>query len=204
MLHDLFSEKITLDEDGKSWLLHSPEFISKQSSELLMERLLAQTPWQQDDIRIAGKVMPIPRLQAWYGDMKTQYGYSGIVLTPIPFTRNLSRLKAKIEEHAGTTFNSMLANLYRNGNDSVSWHADDEPELGTNPIIASLSLGATRRFSLKHKHDRSVPTQRIDLHHGDLLIMGGETQHHWLHQVAKTKTVDQPRINLTFRKIHVK
>lgn len=213
MQQDLFSETheqqpkeeyIPLDPDGVSWLKRYPGFIPANQCQPLFDSIHSETPWQQDQIRIAGKQLPIPRLQAWFGDIHTQYGYSGIELTPHPLPANLEDLKTKIEAISHSSFNSVLVNLYRDGQDSVSWHADDERELGTNPVIASLSLGTTRRFSLKHKQDKSFATQHIDLASGDLLIMGGATQHHWLHQVAKTKAVTLPRINLTFRKIQIK
>ncbi|MCG8671996.1 MAG: alpha-ketoglutarate-dependent dioxygenase AlkB [Pseudomonadales bacterium] len=197
-------ETLYLDPERLSFLQFYRGFLNPDRAASLFKTLQKDVPWRQDRIRIAGKEIPIPRLQAWFGNIDAQYGYSGIALTPIPFSPTLSEIKNAIEATCGDNFNSLLANYYRDGQDSVSWHADDETELGTNPVIASLSLGETRRFSLKHKHDKSFDTLHLDLHQGDLLIMAGETQHHWLHQVAKTKKTREPRINLTFRKIYVK
>ena len=197
-------ETLYLDPEKASILYLYRNFLDADRSGELFHTLEKDIPWRQDQIRIAGKQMRIPRLQAWFGDTNARYGYSGIVLDPIPFSPTLLQIKSAIESTCNNRFNSLLANYYRDGQDSVSWHADDEPELGINPTIASLSLGQTRRFSLKHKRDKSYDTLFLDLHPGDLLIMAGETQHHWLHQVAKTKKVSEPRINLTFRKIDVK
>jgi alkylated DNA repair dioxygenase AlkB len=144
-----------------------------------------------------GRRIPIPRLTAWHG--AAGYVYSGIRLTPAPWTPPLLELKALAERLAGQSFNSVLLNLYRDGRDSVSWHADNEPGLGRDPVIASLSLGAVRRFQLKH---RRLPERlTLDLPHGSCLIMAGATQHHWLHQLPKTKAPVGPRINLTFRRM---
>ena len=139
--------------------------------------------------------MPIPRLTAWHG--AAGYVYSGIRLTPAAWTPPLLELKALAERLAGERFNSVLLNLYRDGRDSVSWHADNEPGLGRDPVIASLSLGAVRRFQLKHR--RLDERLALDLPHGSCLIMAGATQHHWLHQLPKTTRPVGPRINLTFR-----
>jgi alkylated DNA repair dioxygenase AlkB len=145
--------------------------------------------------------MPIPRLTAWYGDQGKSYTYSGIEQHPEHWHPTLKLIKSKIEQIAQISFNSVLINLYRNGKDSVSWHSDDEPELGENPIIASVSFGATRRFYLRHKHSKNHKID-IDLASGSFLLMQGETQHFWQHQIAKTAKEIQPRINLTFRIIH--
>lgn len=157
--------------------------------------------WSQDEMQIAGKMIAIPRLQAWYSTNGLSYSYSGLKLNPLPFNHRLCQIKTSIEAATGHHFNSLLANLYRSGSDSVGWHSDNEPELGANPVIASLSLGETRRFLLKHrKQPRSKPFE-ISLHNGDLLVMAGGTQHFWLHQVPKSRLMLSPRINLTFRKI---
>jgi alkylated DNA repair dioxygenase AlkB len=145
--------------------------------------------------------MPIPRLTAWYGDQGKSYTYSGIEQHPEHWNPTLKLIKSKIEQIAQVSFNSVLLNLYRDGKDSVSWHSDDEPELGENPIIASVSFGATRRFSLRNKHSKNHKID-IDLASGSFLLMQGETQHFWQHQIAKTAKEIQPRINLTFRIIH--
>ncbi len=142
----------------------------------------------------------MPRLTAWYGDEGRTYAYSGIVQTPIPWNDTLLTIKNRIEPLSNTIFNSVLLNRYRNGNDSVSWHSDDERELGKNPVIASVSFGQTRQFQFKNKHDSSR-RMAIDLVDGSFLLMQGPTQHHWLHQIPKSKKEMKERINLTFRVI---
>lgn len=193
-------ELIELSDGDILWVKH---FLSPDEANTLMASLLDTIPWRQDSIRIAGKDTPIPRLQAWFGDEGLVYTYSGLTLQPNPWLPELEALKHRIEDYSDTHFNSLLANLYRDENDSVGWHADDEPELGENPVIASLSLGETREFALKHR-DHPHQKVRLDLRNGDLLIMKGALQHHWLHQLPKAKTHCDPRINLTFRRIFPK
>jgi len=135
----------------------------------------------------------------WYGDPDAYYHYSGVTHQPIPWTIELLAVRSKIEQCCQCVFNSVLANLYRNGNDSMGCHADDEKELGVNPVIASLSFGDSRLFKLHHKKRKE--TLDIQLEHGDLLIMSGSLQHHWVHCLPKTKQFKKPRINLTFRRI---
>ena len=153
------------------------------------------TPWRQEVATVMGRRMPIPRLTAWHG--ASGYVYSGIEMAPAPWNQPLLEIKAVAEACAGCAFNSVLLNLYRDGRDSVSWHADNEPGLGRDPVIASVSLGATRRFQMKHR--RRQARVAIDLPSGSCLVMAGATQHHWLHQVPKTSRPLGPRINLTFR-----
>lgn len=147
-----------------------------------------------------GRRQQIPRLTAWFGDRLKDYTYSGITMTPNPWTDLLAEIRDRTGALAGTHFSSVLLNLYRDGRDSVAWHADDEPELGPEPIIGSVSLGATRRFHLRPR-DRSSETVSVDLEHGDVLVMRGPMQHSWQHQVPKTAKTVGPRINLTFRQI---
>jgi len=156
---------------------------------------LQQLAWQQLSIRLYGREVRQPRQQVWFGDQA--YTYSGLTLAPQPWPPLLERLKADVEHASGQRFNTVLGNLYRDGRDHMGWHSDDEASLGLNPTIASLSFGDSRRFLLKHK----LTGQKfgLDLPHGALLIMGGATQHYWLHQVAKTQKPCLPRINLTFR-----
>ncbi|MBE9011587.1 alpha-ketoglutarate-dependent dioxygenase AlkB [Pseudanabaenaceae cyanobacterium LEGE 13415] len=177
-----------------------PDLFGRAEADRLYADLLSQIKWQQDHLKIYGKDVPLPRLTAWYGEK--QYTYSGIEMQPRSWTEALLQIKSCIEPLSNTRFNSVLLNLYRDGNDSVSWHSDDEPELGKNPIIGSVSFGATRRFSLKHRRNRDLKRIDIELTHGSFLLMAGETQHHWLHQIPKTKKITSPRINLTFRMIH--
>lgn len=175
-----------------------PDFI-RQSLAFEYFNKLQQLKWQQDNIVIYGKSVLIPRLQAWYGDNGVEYGYSNLKLTTHPWNTELLELKQLIEEKLKVKFNSVLANLYRDGNDTVGWHSDDEPELGQNPVIASLSLGGEREFHLKHL--KTKETLKLNLKSGSLLVMAGETQHYWQHSVPRKKAKTPPRINLTFRRI---
>lgn len=190
-------ELIELSDGDILWVKH---FLPPEEASSLAKTLQDTIPWRQDSLRIAGKDVPIPRLQAWFGDPDMTYTYSGLTLQPNPWLPALETIKHRIEDYSDTQFNSLLANLYRDENDSVGWHADDEPELGENPVIASLSLGETREFALKHR-DHPEKKLRLDLKNGDLLIMRGALQHHWLHQIPKAKSHCEPRINLTFRRI---
>lgn len=160
--------------------------------------------WRRDVIRIQGREIPVPRLTAWYGDAGRDYAYSGIAMQALPWNRGLATLRAKVEATTGHAFNAVLLNLYRDGRDSVAWHADDEPELGAEPVIASLSFGVERDFLLRHRARRvnGLPLQRLTLAHGSLLLMHGATQRHWEHCVPKRTGVVGPRVNLTFRFIH--
>ncbi len=190
-------ELIELEDGEILWVKH---YYSPDQASELFSKLYQQVPWKQDGIRIAGKVTPLPRLQAWFADPGIHYGYSGIAMEPLPWLDCLINIKQDLEAYSGSHFNSVLANLYRDQNDSVSWHADDEAELGANPTIASLSLGATREFQLKHRLHPGKKL-KIPMQSGDLMIMKGEIQHHWLHQIPKCKTPTEARINLTFRRI---
>jgi len=174
-------------------------FWDEAAGDRLLAQLLAETNWQQETAHLFDKAIPLPRLTAWSGDAGKAYTYSGIEMQPEPWTATLLALKAAVETVANVSFNSVLLNLYRDGNDSVGWHSDAEPVLGRNPIIASVSLGATRRFSLKHKQQRDLKPVQLNLTHGSLLLMQGPTQHYWVHQVPKTTKPVGQRINLTFR-----
>lgn len=165
------------------------------------ETLLRELAWRQDRVSMYGKSMLIPRLNVWYGDEGSDYSYSGLHLTPLPWTASLLRIRQRVEQISGESFNSVLANLYRDGNDSVSWHSDDEKALGRNPVIASVSFGAARKFSLRHRIDRTIPTRHLTLASGSLLVMAGATQHYWQHQVPKQRGISSGRINLTFRQV---
>lgn len=162
--------------------------------------------WRQDSLMMYGRAVRIPRLNAWYGDAGLNYSYSGIPMNPQPWSGLLAEIRARAEAAARHRFTSALVNLYRDGRDSVAWHADDEPELGSQPVIASLSLGVTREFQMRHRHYREngLATQKILLHSGSLLVMRGDTQRNWLHQVPKrsASVVSGPRINITFRTIY--
>ena len=197
---DLFQEKNTSHElikinNGEYFYI--PNFFPKKESDFYLETLLEKIDWRQEEMNMYGKTIKFPRLTAWYGDNDKPYSFSGIKLNPNTWTKELQEIKEKIEPKCVANFNSVLLNLYRNGNDSISWHTDAEKELGINPIIASVNFGATRKFQLRHKETKEKI--EIELKHGSLLIMKGELQHFWQHQVPKTKKVIDKRINLTFR-----
>jgi alkylated DNA repair dioxygenase AlkB len=175
-------------------MLHA-EAIERAEADRLLARLMEVTSWRQEEATVMGRRLPIPRLTAWHGEKG--YVYSGIRMQPAPWNEPLLELKAVAEGLAGQAFNSVLLNLYRSGRDSVSWHADNEPGLGRDPVIASVSLGAPRRFQLRHRRTKDLVA--VDLPHGSCLVMAGATQHHWLHQIPKTAREVGPRVNLTFR-----
>ncbi|MBW4687223.1 MAG: alpha-ketoglutarate-dependent dioxygenase AlkB [Komarekiella atlantica HA4396-MV6] len=176
-------------------------FFNQQDSDKLFQTLLDEIMWRQDKMKIYGKEVNLPRKTAWYGDRNMSYKFSGIHLEPEPWTPTLLQVKEKVDEIAEVKFNSVLLNLYRDGNDGISWHTDAEPELGSNPVIGSVSFGEARRFMFRHKHNRDLKAE-IELKHGSLLLMAGITQHFWQHQIPKTSKQVQPRINLTFRIIN--
>lgn len=186
---------------GESELLEYQRVFSPNQADGLMHRLMTEIPWQQEHLRIAGKLRAVPRLQCWMGDRSSHYGYSGVRLTPCPWNETVSCIHERVSELSGFGFNSVLINYYRDGRDSVAWHADDEAELGERPIIASVSLGAERQFQLKQKNHSPAKKFQLILRHGSLLIMGESMQQHWLHQLPKVKGLAEPRINLTFRNI---
>lgn len=167
----------------------------------MLQKLLNEIEWQQEPIRIYGKVMPQPRLIAWYGDPGKRYSYSGISLTPLPWTDLLREIKLRVEDCADTRFNSVFLNLYRNQNDSMGFHSDDERELGPKPTIASVTFGATRIFVMKHKKIAEMASVKIPLEAGSVLLMKGTTQHFWKHGILKQTRPCGARVNLTFRTI---
>lgn len=177
-----------------------PNFFSEEEANVLFEKLLTETSWQQDNITVFGKTYPQPRLTALFGNEGMPYSYSNITMHPQPWNEILLQMKLKIAEVTQCNFTTVLLNRYRNGQDSNGWHADNEKELGTSPTIASISLGAPRAFHLQHNSIKEAKL-KLTLEHGSLLLMKGTTQHCWKHQIPKTaKTIDQ-RINLTFRAI---
>jgi alkylated DNA repair dioxygenase AlkB len=204
---DLFSDLFNgsknfekqLLEDGEYWFMR--DFLSLDQALRYEASLLNTIEWKQEEVYVFGKKYKEPRKTAWYGDEDCVYSYAGKTNHPIPWTDELVQLKTEIEALIpGTSFNSVLLNQYRDGNDKMGWHSDNEKELGNNPIIASLSLGATRFFDLKHKRIKSLK-KRLELPTGSLFIMCGSTQENWLHQVPQQKTVRELRINLTFRQV---
>lgn len=176
------------------------DFLNSQYSQDLFKVLQSEINWQQPSLNFAGQEHKIPRLQAWYGDNPYAYTYSGKTFVAESWHPEILKIRNEINEATGYTFNSALCNLYRDGKDSVAWHADDEPELGHLAIIASFSLGETRPFQLRKKADHQQ-TFKLPLNHNDLIIMGPGVQNHWQHQVPKTSKRVGPRINITFRKI---
>ena len=179
--------------------IYIPNFYEKAKADQYLKAFSENIQWKQESMNLYGKEIMFPRLTAWYGDSDKPYSFSGIKLDPNPWSQELLDVKSDIEPLSEVEFNSVLLNKYRDGNDSISWHTDAEKELGQNPIIASVNFGAERKFQLRHISSR----ERIDivLKHGSLLIMKGELQHFWQHQVPKTKKVLTERINLTFRVI---
>lgn len=184
--------------DGEVYLY--PNFFEEEGVYEIFEQLKHTILWKQDKMKIYGKMVNFPRLTSWYADGDQTYTYSGVVNTPIPFTPLLIKIKEAAEQQCGKQFNAALLNYYRHGGDSMGWHSDDETELSGNPVIASVSFGATRAFQFKHKEQKSAKVS-IALNNGSLLIMQGQTQHHWLHQVPKIGKEYGPRINITFRDI---
>jgi alkylated DNA repair dioxygenase AlkB len=188
-------------DDGPD-IRYLPQFFDSVKASRLFEQLSAPglIPWRQDVIRIGARRIPIPRLNAWYGD--ASYAYSGIQLEPLLWIEPLLEIRQRVEVAADTCFNSVLLNLYRDENDSVSWHADDERELGPDPVIGSVSLGESRLFELRPKKARTGERRRLMLEGGSLLIMGKGVQRHYEHRLPKCKTPAGGRINLTFRYVH--
>jgi len=184
------------DADIRFW----PVALAVEEASELLDRLLTGIDWQHEEVLIFGQRRPVPRLVAWHGDPGASYTYSGTPHQPLPWTPALELVRERVLSLTGCAFNSVLLNLYRDGRDGMGWHSDDEPELGSDPVIASVSLGAPRRFCLRHRRRKD---RRLDvsLGHGSLLLMAGATQHHWVHAVPKTALPVGPRVNLTFRQI---
>jgi alkylated DNA repair dioxygenase AlkB len=168
---------------------------------IVMGRLINEVPWRAESIIVWGRTYPQPRLIAWYGDVGKNYTYSGINLSPLPWTQALLDIKKRVEAATYTDFNSVLLNYYRDHRDSMGLHSDDEPELGEEPTLASLSLGEERTFILKHRKDKTLKPVRLKLASGSLLLMKGKTQRHWKHGIDKEPHPCGPRVNLTFRRI---
>ncbi len=198
MQQSLFSDtKILIEDDG--FLTYQENYFDEKIDELFRD-----IEWRNDPITMFGKTYPQPRLTAWYGDAGIEYTYSKIKMSAKPWTTHLQKIKEKLETDLHVQFNSVLVNYYRDGSDHMSYHSDDEPELGPNPTIASLSFGAERIFQLKHKFQMKRSPIKISLQHGSLLVMGGDLQHFWVHKINKTAKPIGPRLNLTFRQIYPK
>lgn len=197
---DLFSNEVItnlLPEDGI--VNYYGKVLNRKEADHYYDRLLHSIEWKNDEAVIFGKHIITKRKVAWYGDSEFMYTYSNVTKQALIWTNELLELKRIVENISGTTFNSCLLNLYHNGSEGMAWHSDDEKSLGRNTTIASLSVGAERRFSFKHK--QTGQTVSLLLEHGSLLVMKGETQTNWLHRLPPTTKISKPRINLTFRTI---
>lgn len=179
-----------------------PQFMADAEAKGLFEQILQATDWRQEHITVYGKRHLTPRLSCWMGDSGLDYRYSNLTMEPVPWSDILRGIKQQLEVATNEGFNSVLINYYRDGQDSNGWHSDDEPELGRDPVIASISLGANRDFKLRHKVDKSHK-HSISLEHGSLLMMRGATQRCWQHHIPKRANVGA-RINLTFRTVQPK
>ena len=202
-MNDLFSSdakftSVPLEDADVEFLVCFP---FPMSDEDLFKKLRHDTPWLHEEIVVWGKKHLQPRLTAWYGDPGRSYTYSGTVMHPLPWTDLLLSLKRELELLTEARFNSVLLNLYRNQNDRMGFHSDNEPSLGPDPTIASLSYGATRTLIFKHKRRKDLPTRNLKLTSGSLLLMKGATQRNWNHGINKEAAPCGPRINLTFRNI---
>jgi len=175
------------------------KIFSEKEADFYLEKLLSTIEWKNDEAIIYGKHIITKRKAAWYGDSNYSYTYSNTTKHALPWTAELMVLKERVEELTKAKFNSCLLNLYHDGNEGMAWHSDDEKSLGKNTTIASLSFGAERKFSLKHKITKE--TVSVLLESGSLLVMKGSTQTHWQHSLPKTTKVKTPRVNLTFRTI---
>lgn len=200
-METLFSlDPIHLDLPDATFIYY-PNFLKKEKADLYFDKLLQETPWQQDDITIFGKKIAQPRLTALYGNLRKTYSYSGITMEPLTWNPTISQLKEELETFINHSFTTVLLNLYRNEKDSNGWHADNEKELGKDPIIASISLGETRKFQIKHTTNKNIKCDLL-LEHGSLLVMKEGSQLHYKHQLPKSSQPKNERINLTFRTIY--
>lgn len=195
--------QILLDQNGSrlEWL---PAFLTAVESEQAMVDLHSSVPWSNHTVRMFGRSMPSPRMSCWMGEPEALYRYSGQDYAPLPWLPRIQTWRMRLEQSTGAHFNSVLLNLYRDGKDHMGWHADDEPELGPEPTIASLSLGAARDFVLKPRAKPCAERIVVPLASGDLLLMRGCLQRDWLHALPVRKRVGGPRINLTWRRIFVR
>ena len=197
---DLFDQQVIpvrLTDERKSEIIFWPNWLDGQQADSLLATAITKTPWREAMINIAGRRIPVPRLQNWFGAPDSSYTYSGIRLQALAFPDWMDSVRAAVEQATGHPFNRALVNYYRHGRDSVDWHADDEPELGVEPLVASLSLGAERVFQLRH--NQSKERLSVSLPHGSLLLMGAGIQDHWQHRLAKVSGLEQSRVNFTFR-----
>ena len=186
------------DNSDQSELNFWPQWLEPKQADNLLSQSIETLPWRHDKIRMFGKQVPVPRLQNWFADhTNTSYTYSNICMQAVKFPDWMADLAKAVADKTGFPFNRALVNYYRDGSDSVDWHADNEPELGPDPIIASISLGAERVFQLRHNVTGEIIS--LSLPHGSLLLMGSKIQHFYQHRLAKVKHLDQSRVNFTFR-----
>lgn len=200
MNFNIFSEEYIDPGLPDSNIKYFKNFLSAEEAEFYFQKFMKDISWQQHYIKIFGKTIAQPRLSALYAKTQKSYTYSGLTLVPLPYLKEMEELQQKLELISNAKFTHCLANLYRDGNDSMGLHADDEKELGENPVIASLSFGETRKFRLKHKIDKKIKFE-IELHPGSLLLMQGKTQHFYKHELPRATKSLNPRINLTYRRI---
>lgn len=204
MIDDLFGsgtqlEPLQIEEADISFARH---VALPESDDVLLRKLIDETPWRSETVTVWGKTYQQPRLIAWYGDEGQRYSYSGISLEPLPWTKTLLDIRELVQQLSNERFNSVLLNFYRDHRDGMGFHSDDERELGPTPTIASVSLGATRVFVLKHKFRSDIKPIRLELGTGSVLIMKGQTQRNWKHGIDKQTKPCGPRVNLTFRRIY--
>ena len=181
-------------------LRYFPRWVDADLADGWLSELSTQTPWSQPQIKLYGRSIAVPRLVAWYGDADAHYRYFGFTHEPLAWTPLLADIRQRVQQQVGQRLNGVLLNYYRDGQDAMGWHSDDERELGQQPLVVSLNLGATRRFDFRRKGASRIEYS-ISLEHGSLLVMSGLTQHYWQHQIARTRKVRAPRLNLTFRQI---
>jgi alkylated DNA repair dioxygenase AlkB len=194
------AEPVSLNLPGAE-IRYWPALPLQPDTSVWRDSLIAQTPWRQESIEVWGRTHPQPRLTAWYGDDGASYAYSGLSLAPLRWTPLLASIKQQVEACCEHRFNSVLLNYYRDHRDSMGMHADDEPELGPEPVIASLSLGEQRVLRFRHRYDSGEPAVKLPLDDGSLLLMSGATQRNWKHGIDKLSRFCGPRVNLTFRRI---
>jgi alkylated DNA repair dioxygenase AlkB len=187
-------DPLVLPDGRLTWL---PAFLGPDEADSLLARCLAEVDWRQEEVQVFGRRHRVPRLTAWQGE--TAYGYSGLMHPPTAWSPFLLEVKARVEQASASRFNGVLLNRYRDGRDAMGWHADDEPELGSAPVLASLSLGATRTFQLRHRTRTRLARVDLELTHGSLLVMHPPTQQHWMHALPRRAAVTRERVNLTFR-----
>jgi alkylated DNA repair dioxygenase AlkB len=180
------------------FLEYFPGLISPEKGDFYLQKFIAEATWKQTVQKMYDKEVITPRLTAWYGDLGTDYSHPGLIANPVPWTPELLAIKKMVEPLAGTTFNSVLLNYYRDGNDSVAWHSDKESILGRHPVIASVSFGQVRSFDIRSKKNHNEKYS-VRLEHGSFLLMKSGLQEHWEHRIAKSVKPMKPRVNLTFR-----